>query len=131
MNRREISLKKATVFIVLMICLILSGCDSGKDKNTNDEINKTIGYCLVTTNDNYIIVIPDYGPVVMTDKSENGDLFDGLQTGDKIEVSFAFINESYPGQANTSYCKIISRGSFEDIPQDIYERLEELGWIAK
>ena len=122
--------KKIIAIILLTICLVLtvSGCKDVNDTD-NGERHKITGRCLVASNDTYIIVAPDEGPVVMTDMSENKNLFKDVQTGDKIEITHGAILESYPGQTNAYSCKIIEKGGLEDIPQDIYDELNLLGWF--
>ncbi|MCL2773335.1 MAG: hypothetical protein FWD71_08280 [Oscillospiraceae bacterium] len=88
---------------------------------------------MVTTNDSYIIITdyPEYGPIVMTDLSEKKDLFKKVRTGDLITVTCGSLAQSYPGQMGVYSCKIIKKGSFSDIPKDIYNILKGLGWVAK
>ena len=36
--------------------------------------------------------------------------------------------EIYPGRTTIYTCKLIEKGSVNDIPKDILDKLEEMGW---
>ena len=65
------------------------------------------------------------------DSSKDQDLFAGLSSGDKILVIHGLIMESYPGQTHAYYCLRLEAGSLADIPQDVLERLREMGWLEE
>jgi len=117
-------MKKFAAIVLLIACsiAILSGCGEGRPAMT--------GRCLVTANGQYLIIGDDNGePTVMCNQSGKANLFDELQTGDKIKITYDRILLTYPSQTNAYGCKIIERGSLADIPQDIYDQLTEMGWI--
>jgi len=129
-------MKNSTKIIILMICLILinTGCINSNDENLAEEHGTLTGRFLIADDGSYIIIVPDYGPVVMVNKTDNKDVFDNIQTGDKIKVSYYIIADSYPGQTDIYSCEKIEKGSFEDIMQDDYafhyNQLKELGWVS-
>lgn len=119
--------KKLIVFLVAFI-LMQSGCKEKKPIIT--------GYCLSIENGSYMIIAtegyPSGFPVTMDNKSENKALFENLRTGDKIKVTYdGIIQESYPGQMAVYSCEIIEKGIIENISQDIFDQLTEMGWIIK
>ena len=122
--------------IIFMICLILinTGCINSNDENLAEEHSTLTGRFLIANDGSHIIIVLDYGPVVMVNKSDNEDVFDSLQTGDKIKVSYYIKADSYPGLTEIYSCEIIEKGSFEDIMQDDYAfhyyQLKELGWVS-
>ncbi len=87
------------------------------------------GYYLKTTGGD-MIVCKD-GPCVMRNESGNDGVFDGLRNGDRIEVTYEYVLETYPGKMPVYSCKLLERGSIEDIPEDVLENLSELGWYEE
>ena len=57
------------------------------------------------------------------------DLFDGLETGDKILVVHDGIAESYPGQTGAYAVLRLKKGNIDDIPQGVIDSLRDLGWL--
>ena len=64
----------------------------------------------------------------MSNKTGSENVFDDLESGDKIEVTYDIIMETYPGRTTIYTCKLIEKGSANDIPKDILDKLEEMGW---
>ena len=89
------------------------------------------GHCLVTIDRNYLIVDEKGSPIVMSNQSNNEKLFDDLHTGDKIKITYDGINDSYPGQTGVYRCKLIKKGSIDNIPQKTLNSLEEMGWMFR
>lgn len=88
----------------------------------------SVGRCIETGNDSYMIVI-DNSPVVMSNQSISDDLFEDLDTGDKILVIHDGIDEKYPGGTGAYMIIELQDGSIKDIPEDVVKRLNEMGWI--
>lgn len=106
------------------ICMIaiLGGCS---------KVNKTsiTGRYLKATGDVHLIISEDGGPITMGNSSKKVDIFDSLETGDKIEITCnSEIRETYPAGTDVYSCKLIEKGSIEDINKDTLKRLEEMGW---
>ena len=74
------------------------------------------GWYLETESGSALIVTEDGEPISMSDQSRGGKLFDGLDNGDRIEITHDAIAESYPGQASVFTCRKLEDGSFENIP---------------
>lgn len=93
------------------------------------ELSMSIGRCLETKNGH--MLIDGNSPISMKDRTKAQDLFAGLSSGDKILVIHGLIMESYPGQTHAYYCLRLEAGSLADIPQDVLERLREMGWLEE
>lgn len=57
-------------------------------------------------------------------------LFDDLTTGDQVLVVHGPIAESYPGQAKAYLCIKQPGDKKGDIPADVIQSLQELGWLS-
>lgn len=101
--------------------LTLSSC-GGSTRST------LTGWYLETESGSALIVTEDGEPISMSDQSRGGKLFDGLDNGDRIEITHDAIAESYPGQASVFTCRKLEDGSFENIPAEAVAALEELGY---
>ena len=115
-------MKRSFLWGLILCCAmcVLTACSGGK--STLD------GWYLHSENGTNFIITENLGPVSMSDRSKGGTLFDGLDDGDFIEVTFDSIAESYPAQAGIYTCKKLSDGSFEDVPMRAVADLEELGY---
>ncbi|MDU5111832.1 MAG: hypothetical protein E6248_15445 [Clostridium sp.] len=116
-------MKKLLVYFSLFIfsMILFVGCS---------ENNKTsmTGIYLRSTNGSNIIIVDNNGPIVMSNETGSENVFDDLENGDKIEVTYDAIMETYPGRTTIYSCKLIEKGSAKDIPKDILDKLEEMGW---
>lgn len=101
--------------------LTLSSC-GGSTRST------LTGWYLETESGSALIVTEDGEPISMSDQSRGGKLFDGLDSGDRIEITHSAIAETFPGQAGVYTCKKLSDGSFEDVPSEAVDVLEEMGY---
>lgn len=91
--------------------------------------NSTLtGWYLEAENGANLIVTEDGEPISISDQSRGKKLFDGLDSGDRIEVTLDAIAETYPGQAGIFTCKKLSDGSFEDVPAETVADLEFMGY---
>lgn len=86
------------------------------------------GWYLQAENGASLIVTEDGEPISMSDQSRGNKLFDGLDSGDRIEITYDAIAETFPGQASVYTCQKLENGSFENIPKDALMVLEELGY---
>ena len=88
-----------------------------------------IGHFVVGKENTYFI-IHSHGTTIMTNGSQDENLFEGVKTGDKIIVVYTgAILQSYPSQTTVYSCKILKKGSLKDVPQEAYNKLKEYGWI--
>lgn len=74
------------------------------------------------------MLILDNSPIVMSNRTKNGNLFSKLTDGDKVLVFHDGIAETYPGRTGVYAVIKLSDGSISDIPNDVLTALTELGW---
>lgn len=99
--------------------------------NSGIETAEYEGRYLKTKDGEDMIVIDGQGPVILTDKSGDGNLFDGLEDGDLVTMDLGPIRESCPGSAEAYTCTLTGRGQIDDIDGDVLKRLQELGWLSE
>ncbi len=106
----------------ICIIVILGGCSK------INKVSMTGRYLKASSGIN--IIIDEEGlPIVMGNSSNKEEIFEGLQTGDKIEITCnSEIRETYPAGADIYSCKLIERGTIEDIPKMTLKTLEDMGW---
>ncbi len=83
--------------------------------------------CIVTKQK--CMMVLDNSPIGMSNHSWDKELFEDLDTGDKILVVHDGIEESYPGQTGAYFCIRLEKGSSADVPAQVIETLKELGYI--
>jgi len=83
------------------------------------------GIYLNSTNKSHIIINDNF-PIVINNAKKNN--FENIKSGDIIEVTYDSISETYPGSTQVYSCKFIKRGNIDDIPKDVLNYLQELGW---
>lgn len=117
-------MKKLLVYLSLFTfsMILFVGCSEKSE-------NSMVGIYLRSTNGSNIIISENNGPIDMSNKTGSENVFDDLENGDKIEVTYDSIMETYPGRTTIYTCKLIEKGSANDIPKDILDKLQELGWI--
>lgn len=94
-------------------------------------INKGYGMSVgryLEVKDGTAMLVRENSPISMHNRT-NWDLYDKLDTGDKIFVIHTGIAESYPGQTGVYAIFKISDGTIADIPQKVIKELNKLGWI--
>ena len=116
-------MKKLLVYFLLSIfsIILFVGC-------SEESKNSMMGIYLRSTNGSNIIIVENSGPIVMANETSSENVFDDLENGDKIEVTYDSIMETYPGRTTIYSCKLIERGSVDDVPKDILDKLQEMGW---
>lgn len=75
------------------------------------------------------IIVCERTPIVMSNRTNSSDLFDNLETGDKILIVHDGIAESYPARTGAYAVFKRNNGVTGAIPQSVIEELLELGWI--
>lgn len=116
--------------VILAVLVLLAGCLFGVVayfRNRGFGISEGI-YLEGTSSP---ILMLDGSPFVMGDRSKDGDLFAGLQTGDRILVLHDGLCESYPGQTGAYWIKRLGSGSAADIPASELEALVSMGWVSQ
>ena len=91
------------------------------------SLDVSTGRYLAARNDVDMLVVGST-PIKMSDRGGR-DLFDGLDTGDKILVLHDGIAESYPAQSGAYAVFRLGDGSVRDIPQRVIDELTEMGWM--
>ena len=122
-------MKKKTVFfiamaVVLAVIFLTVGIQSAVRYGFLE------GRVLITDDGSCLIVLDDYSPILMSDRSRNGGLLLGLQTGDKVRILHDGVRLSYPGQTNIYRLRLLERGTRDDIPDEVFRALEQLGWLG-
>lgn len=116
-------MKKLLSYFSLFIftILMLVGC------SVNSK-NSITGIYLKSINGNNIIIGDDNCPILLDNKTNKENVFDDLKNGDKIEITYDLINETYPAKTQIYSLKLIEKGNKNNIPKDTLEKLKELGW---
>lgn len=113
-------MKKRAVLLCGLLCALLLTACGGKSTTT--------GWYLAAENGASLIVTEDGEPITLSDQSKDGGLFDGLNSGDRIQITHDGVNETYPGQTGAYTCKLLEEGTLENVPEETLESLEELGY---
>ena len=113
-------MKKAVLFLCAALCALpLTAC-GGKSAIEGRYLRAAGGASLLVT---------ENGPIALSDRSEDGGLFDGLNSGDLIEVTCdSGIGESYPGQTGAYSFKFLQGSNLNSIPSATLANLSELGY---
>lgn len=74
------------------------------------------------------MIIFENEPCCVSNKTGRNDVFNNLNTGDRVSVVCSPILETYPGKTTVYEIELLERGSIEDINQNMLESLAELGW---
>ena len=122
-------MKKKTFFLIALAVLVTVAFMTAGIKGAL-RYGFLEGRILIADDGSYLIILDDYSPVRMSDQSKNGGLFIGLQTGDSVRVLHDGVRLSYPGQTNIYRLRLLARGTYDDIPDEVVRVLEELGWIG-
>lgn len=108
-------------FLIIFSTIILLSC------SINNK-NSMTGIYLRSTNGSNIIIGDDNCPTTMGNETGNEEIFDDLKSGDKIEITYDLIYETYPSRTQIYSSKLIERGSIDDIPKDVLDKLQEMEW---
>ncbi len=117
---------KRTAWRIVTLCfiavLIAAACLVGV------AVHRGIGWSeavYIETNRGNMLLI-EGSPISMSGRDS---LFDSLTDGDKVFVVHGPIAESYPGQAKAYLCIKQPGDEKGDIPADVIQSLQELGWL--
>ena len=122
-------MKKITLLLLILFStLALAAC------NQLRRTQPTLTGRYIAGNYSHILVVDfEHGasPIIMGNRSGNDTLFENLQTGDKIQVSFSGqVILSNPGRMWVYGYELLERGSIEDIPPQVYSWLMRMGHIT-
>lgn len=90
----------------------------------------SVGRALYAKDGSCMIVVDEKSPIRMSDRTDKGNLFDGISSGDKILVVHTGIEESYPGHTGAYWIMKLSDGNRDDIPEEVIETLTNMGWLS-
>jgi hypothetical protein len=105
------------------------GCGKSRTENETELWTITGRYC-EDINGSSILLSDEQGAICISPAAENEgkDLFADFENGDRIEISVDGIAETYPAQASVYDCRLLEKGSVEDLDADEFQTLIELGW---
>lgn len=112
--------------IILILTAIL--CVSLVRALVPEPLASSTGRCVLSDQGSCFLVL-DGTPVELYSPAGSTDAFGGLATGDRLFVIHGGIRETFPAQTCAYFCLRIDRGNTQDIPQNILDGLEELGWL--
>ena len=112
------------VFCALTLLLII-----GAIVFVRRDLSFSSGIYLFADNGSHLIILGN-SPVVMSNRSRDPLLFDGLSSGVRITILHDGIQESYPGSTGIYYLRQTGGGQLTDIPQEAFDHLFQLGWLT-
>lgn len=113
-------MKKAVLFLCAALCALALASCGGK--------SAAAGRYLLAESGVSFIVTEDGSPITLSDQSRDGMLFDGLHSGDRIEITHDGVEETYPARTGAYACRLLESGTLDDIPEDTLTALEDLGY---
>lgn len=119
------------VGISIVSAIIVCGAVLGVALLTSNTKPTMEGYFLLIKNDQYMIVNDNGTPIVMLNQSGKNTIFDDLQTGDRILISYDTILETWPAHTRVYHCKLLKKGSIANIPDRTVKQLQEQGRIPE
>ena len=117
--KRTIPLMMIVGVLVLAAVVIGTKVDQGYSISTGLYLEAKDGQALF---------IRDNDPIVMSNRTGK-DLFDHLETGDKLLIIHDGIAETYPGRTGVYAVFKIGGGTAGDIPQNVVDQLTGSGWL--
>lgn len=121
-------MKKKWRLLLILLAVILVLAAGALIYMSVNCLSFSTGRCLVASNGSCLILMD--GPVVMSDRTGRGGLFEELRTGDEILILHDGIQETYPGGTGVYFCMRLEAGSMADIPDDLIRDLSPMGWLA-
>lgn len=116
--------KKILVIVCVIVCIIAIGVFVLAGKG----ISTSVGLFLRTDNSDMLIL--DNSPIVMSVRTDNHDMFEKYESGDKIFVLHDGIQETYPGGTGVYFSVKLADGHMSDISETVLRQLYELGWTS-
>lgn len=119
--------KYLILFCALLCALVLTAC-GGKSATTGRYLATVEG----SQETGPLIVRDDTGSCIieaLVDKSETHDLFNGLESGDRIQITYDCPDSSlWPGVDWVYACKLLEEGSLDDVPEEALTTMEAAGY---
>ncbi len=121
-------MKKKYIIMPLIICIAaLTAC--GEKTSEHEETAELTGRYLRQDKGSSLIIDESNTPIVMSNYTGDENIFDNLENGDEIKITFSSIRETYPAGTDIYSCELISKGDISDIDETVITSLEDLGWI--
>lgn len=121
-------MKKAILFLCAALCALAVIV---YDSQVNERFQAT-GRYLETAEGGAFIVRDDTETSAvesLLDKSGDGGLFDGLESGDRIQITYTDPTEGpRPHTDWVRKCELLAKGTLDDIPEEALTALEDLGY---
>lgn len=121
------------IIVIAILILLTVGTPRGCGNLLSMEITTT--RCIRTRNGGLIVLLErGYGeptPATVHNQTGRENAFEDLQTGDLVSIRHDAPRETYPLQITGYSCRLIERGSEEDIPADILIALTEFGYLGE
>lgn len=113
-------MKRVSMVVLTCAILLLTACGG--------ETGTLTGWYLEADNGAHLMICEDGEPLSLSDGSRSRQLFDGLDSGDQIQITCGAIAECYPGQATAYTCKLLADGTPENLPAETLADLAKLGY---
>ena len=108
-------MKKKVLIVVGCLLLLVA---AGLVWFSRTGINFSKGTCIAADNGSYLVVL-DRFPIIMRSRWGSGEMFDDLETGDRIFIIHDGIAERYSGRTGVYFCIKLGEDYEEDIPKDM------------
>ncbi len=108
--------------IVVVLAVLAAALLSATVWLSSKSLSPSIGTYLSATSGSHLILV-DNSPIVM---GNQGVTFDALESGDQILILHDGIEETYP--AHTGVYFLLKLGQSSSVPEDVLQKLTELGW---
>lgn len=115
-------MKRIFLSVCALLCVLLLAACGGKEPME--------GWYLRAENGAHFVVTDDGEPFRVSDHTKNGDLFDGLESGDRIRISFESPGEGgpWPGVNWVYKCDLLEKGTLGDVPEEALTTMEAHGY---
>ena len=120
-----VRMKRVVLCVCLLAALLLSACAAPEKE---PELTETEGRLLLAIDGKALLVTAEGEPIVLSVQAEGEDPWAGFQSGDRVRVAHDGIGETYPAQTGAYQWERLEAGMLEDVPEEVLESLEGLGW---
>ena len=118
-------MRRVVLCVCLLAALLLSACAAPEKE---PELTETEGRLLLAIDGKALLVRAEGEPIVLSVQAEGEDPWAGFQSGDRVRVTHDGIGETYPAQTGAYQWERLEAGTLEDVPEEVLESLEGLGW---
>ncbi|MBR5264992.1 MAG: hypothetical protein IKV63_00085 [Clostridia bacterium] len=114
---------RKTILILIAIAIIVISAGLFILANS---IGISTGVCIKADNGRYLILL-DNSPVAMHQRSGEKNIFENLDTGDRILAVHSGVMETFPGKMGVYF--LIKLDSGHPVPDEAITQLKDLGWM--